>query len=296
MRPLLLVLANLFVSSSIYAQCSDEVFSIGDTWTYQVQEYNSLTVGFLEMTIADTTSFEGHTVYLFDYNNERFYIDQEEVYYWDHGLQEYIMHYDFSNDDPYTIRYSSVGGGSDLVAEVLTDTSYISTIGGFDIETKEIRLFNSETYAEGISMKIYKYWGNDRGMPRLNLGCGLCDPSVSITDLRCISTPACMVTIGSIDCDSVSVSTSTEDFFENKSTTQIYPTPATDIVKVHNFNPSGQKVYLSIINMAGNKMLSTSTTSQYMDINVRDFSNGVYFVYINYADGSSSNGKLVVSR
>ena len=76
-----------------------------------------------------------------------------------------------------------------------------------------------------------------------------------------------------LSCDtSLSINEST---IENK--LKIYPNPATNVISISGIN-TGQKATVSIFNSDGIKLLSTEN---YQNIDVTNFSNGIYFIRVN---------------
>ena len=80
---------------------------------------------------------------------------------------------------------------------------------------------------------------------------------------------------------------------ELSSTAKVYPNPANDQVRIESANSiESVKVY----NMMGALVQTIPASSKIVNVNLSNYSNGVYFFNIRQSDGSISNQRVVVSH
>ena len=72
----------------------------------------------------------------------------------------------------------------------------------------------------------------------------------------------------------------------------IYPNPAKDVITISEL-PIGAE--LSILDINGKIMFSTSVNSNQLTINTEDFTNGLYLIHLNHS-GATSTKKLIVNK
>ena len=72
----------------------------------------------------------------------------------------------------------------------------------------------------------------------------------------------------------------------------IYPNPAKDVITISEL-PIGAE--LSILDINGKIMFSTSVNSNQLTINTEDFTNGLYLIHLNHS-GATSSKKLIVNK
>ena len=65
---------------------------------------------------------------------------------------------------------------------------------------------------------------------------------------------------------------------------QLAPNPATTSFRIVNLSQSGKPVNISLVDMAGQRMLITSTTADTADINCSSLNPGVYIVLMQTGD------------
>ena len=80
---------------------------------------------------------------------------------------------------------------------------------------------------------------------------------------------------------------------ELSSTAKIYPNPANDQVRVECANDIES---IKIYNMMGAMVQTIPASSKIVNVNLSDYSNGVYFFNIRQSDGKVSNQRVVVSH
>ena len=80
---------------------------------------------------------------------------------------------------------------------------------------------------------------------------------------------------------------------ELSSIAKVYPNPANDQVRVESANDiTSVKVY----NMMGALVQTIPASSKVVNVNLSDYSNGVYFFNIRQSDGMVSNQRVIVKH
>ncbi len=80
------------------------------------------------------------------------------------------------------------------------------------------------------------------------------------------------------------------------SVVNVYPNPANDEINIDLDNLYGGSASITVINILGQTVYSTSLTSKNMKINSSSFAPGVYSIMCNTADGSRNIGKVAISH
>jgi hypothetical protein len=74
---------------------------------------------------------------------------------------------------------------------------------------------------------------------------------------------------------------------------KISPVPATDLIHIAT---AGKIMSVEVLNSMGQRVLfSNSKTSESMDIDVRDLSDGIYFINVS-SDRGMESGKFVIMK
>lgn len=278
----------LIITHFTYCQndCPTDEYSIGDTWNYETVTYineDLQVIDFQEISIIDTLTLGGNLTYQLS-NADRFYSETDKMYFWDEGLAEYILYYDFNALEDYSIKYYDQFRSDTFYAEVVIDSSYESTISGFPIKTMDIKVYNSGSHPDGWEGTIYNQIGINFDGPKIDLDCGLCDPTTFIKNIRCFSNFDCTLNFQNYSCDSTFSITSTDDFLIDE--VIIYPNPASDRLLIEsNTRLSAIEIY----DIAGQKIITTHNLDE---IDISQLPIGAYFIKIHSED-SFKNIKFV---
>lgn len=180
-------------------------YSIGDKWTYETVYYLSedfQEINFETIEIVDTASVAGKESYRLS-NTDVFYVEDDKMYFWDEGLGTFEMYYDFSSDLDYTIKYFNQFTGDTLFADIIIDSVYDIAINDTVIGARDIKVFGSDSHPDGWVGTVYDNIGIGWDGPKIDLDCGLCDPTVFIHGLRCFENESQLLNFKEYECDSI---------------------------------------------------------------------------------------------
>ena len=262
--------------------CNNSEYTIGDSWTYETYYYVVSTplVQFIEYTVIDTSSYLGNTVYQLN-ETPLFYFNDDKMYFWDDGLDTFMLYFDFKTTEDYSIKYYDQFSGEIEYAQIEIDSIYTAMIDGKLIGAQDIRVYNSQSHPEGWEGTVYENIGLSFNGPLLDLDCGLCDPVEFVKDLRCISKNDCHINFKGYECDSTFTITSAKEIDDVN--TKVYPNPASNTLIIES---SITPININIIGIDGTLILSTVGKDE---IDISQLELGIYFVQMQYLNGQKTS-------
>lgn len=172
-------------------------FGIGTRWVYERENPISdgiAQVNFEVYEITDTATIGGRSAFLLarngqaDFNRNYLYTDGQQVYFWDHVMEDFQLQYDFEEADRYDTPWIGQCDSSDEgVATVHIDSLGVRPLPqGQEVGLQYLRIANNGTYQDqDLNTLVYRGIGQAAFGPKLLLGYGLCDPVGATTVLRC---------------------------------------------------------------------------------------------------------------
>lgn len=217
-------------------------FTLGDTWTYETIEVTGgpRIVRYKTYSITGTVTDGNLTKYVIN-EQDTFYVTEDKMYFWDKRYQEYIMYYDFNSTSSYEIKYFIQTSREEKVATVVIDSISYKHFGNDSIKVQHVHILNNGTM-ENYSEVVYEGIGAGHYGIKFYLGCGLCDFSTHITQLRCFTDEIKLYSFVPYACDSTWIITSVAE--ADKPDVRIFPNPTTGIIQVQGLNkPTDYKIY-----------------------------------------------------
>lgn len=286
---------EVIVLDSIVNYDDIPIFTIGTEWTFdftpkQISPYEIIH-SYITYEITDTLRKEGKLVYKIENNRgfpeEIMYQDNEEIYFWDHALEDFQLTYDFNAQHSYNTKWTGVCHETDtIIADIIVDTTTCCFWAeGWGMRfNQQISIVNSGTIENTMHYEILEFVGKTTGGLRLNLGYGLCDFNEgTIGDIRCFEKGGTDIfinfkgnTIYQPPCDTIWT-----EIIDNVAELQ------NDLITIYP-NPSGKSIYINsedkikiyrieLINEIGQKTrVLDIEDSNYIDIS--NLKNGMYWI------------------
>lgn len=256
---------------------NDLKFNTGDKWVYEeVEDFGggSSETNFVTFQITDTFVKNNIEKYLIN-ETDTFYIDNNNMYFWDKHYKEYIKYYDFNETISYEVKYFDPFKQSDEVASIVIDSITYKHFGFDSIKIQHMHIINSGTLKE-YKDNVYEGIGAGHFGIKFILGCGLCDFNPYITRLRCFSNGDKTYSFVDYPCDSTWISTNTSDIIIDN--LLIYPNPAEDIISI---NGLSNDVPFEIFTIDGKMFKKGNTKDNSLSIEEE----GIYIIKL-YLNGS----------
>ena len=204
-------------------------YNIGTQWIYETEEsFVAPSTGFITREVTDTI-MEGDRVKYFG-AVDTFYVEERKMYFWDDYYGEYIMYFDFASTTEYDIQYYDEILDVEGIATIMIDSTGYELISGDSLGVQYVTVLNSGTIEGPYQTKVYDGIGDANNGIQFLLGCGLCDPFVNITQLRCFTNNAISYQFVPYSCDTTFVITSVAELSERNIT--IYPNPTSGLINI----------------------------------------------------------------
>lgn len=256
--------------------CATDEYDVGDGWIYETayyvtQDYQE--INYTTKEILDTVTIDGKLSYAITYG-DTFYVEEDKMYFWDQGLGTFEMYYDFGSTDDYTIRYYDQFTDEILIAEIKVDSVYYITLNNKRIGARDISVYGSNSHPAGWKGTVYDYIGLGWDGPKIDLDCGLCDPTVFTQQLRCFDGAACSINLMEYECDSTfALITAVTDVTRE---VKIYPNPTNDILYIA---VDEIPLTIEVYDVNGDLVLTESTVKQ---VDTKSLRYGVYFLRMHF--------------
>lgn len=212
------------------------------------------------------------------------YQEENKIYFWDNELEHFQLNFDFQNNVAYNVSWS--GGGLQGIAHVNIDSVAQWTNDTATIDVQHLRIENNGTLTSDLFTRVYKNIGSYSGLT-LDLGCGLCDPTVRVTKLRCFENEDVSYNFLGYPCDSTFVATNTQNIRVGE--LQLFPNPTTGIIRIKGINE--MLTHYQIFNINGQLIQEGKLNNQSIFIDHP----GVYILKFKQEDYWYVE-KIVVSR
>ena len=213
-------------------------YNIGDQWYYEEVFYiggGNRRVGFETISIQDSIADSGKVKYVLS-NQDTFYVENGKMYFWDAYFQEYIMYFNWNEENSYTIKYYDSFKESEAVATVIIDSITNVVLDEDTISVQHVKILNSGTVEEYFDL-IYEGIGARKFDIKFLLGCSLCDFNPTVTDLRCFINQDKTYQFSSNACDSTFLITNTVEL-EAKDVT-VFPNPTYGLIYIDGIGLEG---------------------------------------------------------
>jgi|GEM_PF-3118425 len=250
-------------------------YHIGTQWIYETEEsFVAPSTGFITREVTDTI-MEGDRVKYLGVA-DTFYVEDRKMYFWDDYYEEYIMYFDFASTTEYDIRYYDEIMDVEGIATIVIDSTGYELISGEFLGVQYVTVINSGTIEGPYQTKVYDGIGEANDGIQFLLGCGLCDPFVNITQLRCFTNDTISYQFVPYPCDTTFVITSVENLLEDKIV--LYPNPtASGLVNIDGLD---LEVEYQLYALDGKLVQSGWTTNNSLSLPTT----GLYFLKLKIAN------------
>lgn len=240
-----------------FTEEEEYTYRIGTRWTYETEEsFVAPSTRFMTRVVIDTIMEEDRIKYALG-GLDTFYIEERKMFFWDDYYEEYIMYFDFASTTEYDIKYYDEILGIEGIATIVIDSTGYEYFGNDSLKLQYVTVVNSGTIEPPYQTKVYDGIGDaDQGIQFL-LGCGLCDPSVQITQLRCFTNDSMSYQFVPYPCDTTFIVTSVSDLSEKD--IAIYPNPTSGLINIDGLD---KEVEYQLYSVDGKLTQSGITTNQ----------------------------------
>lgn len=265
------LISLLAISISLSGQ---ETYSIGTQWIYETEEsFVAPSTGFITREVTDTVMQGDRIKYIGA--ADTFYVEARKMYFWDDYYEEYIMYFDFASTTEYDIQYYDEILGIEGVATIVIDSTGYELISGDYLGVQYVTVLNSGSIEGPYQTKVYDGIGEANDGIRFLLGCGLCDPFVNITQIRCFTNDTISYQFVPYPCDTTFVVTSVAELSERNIT--IYPNPTSGLINIGGLDREAEYELYSV---DGKRIQSGLTTNQSLFIKTP----GLYLLKVKVDD------------
>lgn len=252
-----------------------QTYHIGTQWIYETEEsFIAPSTSFTIEEVIDTIVEEDRIKYALG-GLDTFYVEERKMYFWDDYYEEYIMYFDFASTTGYDIKYYDEIMDVEGIATIEIDSTGYELISGDYLGVQYVTVLNSGTNPDPYQTKVYDGIGESNDGIKFLLGCGLCDPFVNITQLRCFNNDTISYQFVPYPCDTTFVITSISELITKDIT--VYPNPTSGLINIGGLD--GEVAY-ELYSVDGKRIESGLTNNQSLFIKAP----GLYFLKIKVAD------------
>ena len=242
-----------------FTEEEEYTYHIGAQWIYETKAgfAGPPTTSFITREVIDTLIEGDRVKYILNFPIDTFYVEDSKMFFWDNHYEEYIMYFDFASTTEYDIKYWNAIQGIEGIANIVIDSIGYELFDTDTLKVQYVTVTNSGTISTPYQTKVYDGIGDADQDILFLLGCGLCDPPRTITQIRCFTNDTVSYQFVPYPCDSTFIVTSVEDLLEEKII--IYPNPTVD--GLVNIDGLDQDVVYELYALDGRLLQSGRTTN-----------------------------------
>jgi hypothetical protein len=263
------------------------IFPIGTKWTYDYFPFqydpDIVVHSYITYEVTDTVTQNDTIIYTITNNRnlpeERMIQEENEVWFWDDGIDDWQLTYDFDAVSSYTTQ---TGNAPDFInnVEVKIDNIGIMFFGDRGVVSlQEVSMVESE-FEEPIQLDILERCGNLDGGLRLGLGLNLFECTDCVGKIRCFEQDTFSFNFNEseeIACDSVWITILNATAETPDKVVSVFPNPSSGIVHIDGIE---EDVEYKLFTLSGELVEKGGTVDKKLELG----SPGVFLLGIRVGD------------